>query len=65
MLILKTLQTLIVAETFATFIEELYFSPFPTDFAEQFPIKKLNQIFASSNVQKNKTVTGTIRRLSR
>lgn len=50
----ETLQTLIVAETFATFIEELYFSPFPTDFAEQFPIKKLNQIFASSNVQKTK-----------
>ncbi|MCD2249776.1 SMI1/KNR4 family protein [Listeria monocytogenes] len=50
----ETLQTLIVAETFATFIEELYFSPFPTDLAEQFPIKKLNQIFASSNVQKTK-----------
>lgn len=61
----ETLQTLIVAETFATFIEELYFSPFPTDFAEQFPIKKLNQIFASKECAKNKTVTGTIRRLSR
>ncbi|MBC2073007.1 SMI1/KNR4 family protein [Listeria marthii] len=50
----ETLQTLIVAENMATFLEELYFSPFPIDFAEQFPVKKLEQILASSNVQKTK-----------
>lgn len=50
----ETLQTLIVAKNMATFLEELYFSPFPIDFAEQFPVKKLEQILASSNVQKTK-----------
>ncbi|MBC2184893.1 SMI1/KNR4 family protein [Listeria sp. FSL L7-0253] len=50
----ETLQTLIVAENMTDFLEALYFSPFPIDFAEQFPIKKLEQILASSNVQKTK-----------
>lgn len=50
----ETLQTLIVAENMAEFLEALYFSPFPVDFAEQFPVKKLDQILASSNVKKTK-----------
>ncbi|EDN7531056.1 SMI1/KNR4 family protein, partial [Listeria monocytogenes] len=40
----ETLQTLVVAENLAAFLEKLYFSPFPIDLAEHFPIKKLNQI---------------------
>ncbi|AKI48886.1 SMI1/KNR4 family protein [Listeria monocytogenes] len=50
----ETLQTLVVAENLAAFLEKLYFSPFPIDLAEHFPIKKLNQILAASNVQKTK-----------
>ncbi|ECJ9744967.1 SMI1/KNR4 family protein [Listeria monocytogenes] len=50
----ETLQTLVVAKNLAAFLEKLYFSPFPIDLAEHFPIKKLNQILAVSNVQKTK-----------
>lgn len=50
----ETLQTLVVAKNMADFLGLLYFSPFPADYAEQFPTKKLEQILASSNVQKTK-----------
>lgn len=50
----ETLQTLIVAENMAAFLAALYFSPFPIDFAEQFPTSKLEQILTASNIQKTK-----------
>ncbi len=37
----ETLQTLVVAENLAAFLEKLYFSPFPIDLAEHFPNKKI------------------------
>ncbi|MBC1757293.1 SMI1/KNR4 family protein [Listeria seeligeri] len=56
----ETLQTLIVAENLTGFLEQLYFSPFPIDLAERFPRKKLDQILASSNVQKAKQLMETL-----
>ncbi|CAM4157696.1 SMI1/KNR4 family protein [Listeria ivanovii] len=50
----ETLQTLIIADNMADFLEQLYFSPFPIDMAERFPRIKLDQILAATNVQKTK-----------
>lgn len=49
----ETLQTLVVAESFADFIDALYFSPFAVTFAPDYPLEKLEQMLAMANAQKS------------
>ncbi|MBA3924838.1 SMI1/KNR4 family protein [Listeria rustica] len=48
----ETLQTLVVAESFADFVDALYFSPFDVAFTPNYPLEKLEQMLAMANVQK-------------